>query len=120
MLISSVDTGGRSSQRHSILVETPSSSSTDGDHENKKLIDNAKGRPKVKIRRKCLRSQSTSQLPQLNGNGGLVRKKGLILTKGMRKVHSSSSCYQMDSVEEDAMKVRWRSIEIKKDAYLIL
>ena len=98
------------SQRHSILVETPSSSSTDGDHEQKKLINGGKSRPKVKIRKKCLRSQSTSQLPQL-GNGGLGRTKGLILTKGMRKVHSSASCYQMTSVEEQDMKVKYTFIE---------
>ena len=68
-------------------------------------IDQGKSRPKVKIRKKCLRSQSTSQLPQL-GNGGLCRTKGLIVTKGMRKVHSSSSCYRMSSEEEQDTKVK--------------
>ena len=90
------DVGITATTRHSILVETPSSSSSDGFHEEKKLLTDGHKRPKVKIRRKCLRTQSTSELPQL-GNGGLK--------KGMRKVHSSSSCYKMAPIEDSNIKV---------------
>ena len=78
-------------QRHSILVETPSSTSSDGDFTSSKMETEGRKRPKVKVRRKCLRTQSTSELPQLN-NGGL--------TKGLRRVHSSSSFYRMTALEE--------------------
>ena len=91
-----VTTGVTASQRHSILVETPSSTSSDADFTNKKLEEEVRKRPKVKVRRKCLRTQSTSELPQL-GNGGL--------TKGIRKVHSSSSFCRMTSLEEPNLKV---------------
>ena len=74
-----------------MLIETPSSSSSDGDGDDKKLISVEKRRPNVKIQRKCLRTQSTSELPQLN-NGGL--------TKGLRKVHSSSNFYRITAMED--------------------
>ena len=86
-----IDDGIVRTQRHSILVETPSSTSSDGDFKSNKLEEEGRKRPKVKVRRKCLRTQSTSELPQLT-NGGL--------TKGIRRVHSSSSFYRMTALEE--------------------
>lgn len=95
--------GVTGTQRHSILVETPSSSSSDEDVEKKRMEEGGRKKPKVKIRRKCLRTQSTSELPQL-GVGGL--------TKGIRKVHSSSSFHRMSSLEEPSLKVtyNWENI----------
>ena len=72
-------------------METPSSTSSDGDFKSNDLEEQVRKRPKVKVRRKCLRTQSTSELPQLT-NGGL--------TKGIRRVHSSSSFYRMTALEE--------------------
>ena len=72
-------------------METPSSTSSDGDFKSNNLEKQGRKRPKVKVRRKCLRTQSTSELPQLT-NGGL--------TKGIRRVHSSSSFYRMTALEE--------------------
>ena len=94
-----------------MLIETPSSSSSDGDGDDKKLISVEKRRPNVKIQRKCLRTQSTSELPQLN-NGGL--------TKGLRKVHSSSNFYRITAMEDLSTVVKKHSNHCKKliEAYI--
>ena len=86
---------GASSQRHSILVGTRSSSSAEEDGDEKKLVSNEKNKLKSKPRSENLRksklSRSTSQI-QLVGNVGIGRRKESILAKGIRKVQSSSNC----------------------------